>query len=139
MALVHTPARPAQTSAASSFEDFLDVLDNLTLGQNVVIDVDQRTVRIQQRKVDLTRQEFELLAHLARNCDRAVTRDELFETVWSNRGLDAESRTVDAHIRRLRRKLEVADLISTVRGEGYRFNSTPGVRVLQTRRHALAA
>ena len=142
MALVYTPARPAQTSTASSsssFEDFLDVRDNLTLGQNVVIDVDQRTVRIQQRKVDLTRQEFELLAHLARNSDRTVTRDELFETVWSNRGLDAESRTVDAHIRRLRRKLEVADLISTVRGEGYRFNSTPGVRVLQTRRHALAA
>ena len=49
MALVYTPARPAQTSTASSFEDFLDVLDNLTLGQNVVIDVDQRTVRIQQR------------------------------------------------------------------------------------------
>ena len=140
MALVYSPARPAQTStASSSFEDFLNVLDNLTLGQNVVIDVDQRTVRIQQRKVDLTRQEFELLAHLARNSDRTVTRDELFETVWSNRGLDAESRTVDAHIRRLRRKLEVADLISTVRGEGYRFNSTPGVRVLQTRRHALAA
>lgn len=139
MALVYTPARPAQTAPESSFEDFLAVLDNLTLGRNVVIDVDQRTVRIQQRLVDLTRQEFELLAHLARTADRTVTRDELFETVWSNRGLDAESRTVDAHIRRLRRKLDVDDLISTVRGQGYRFNSTPGVRVLQTRRHALAA
>ena len=47
---------------------------------------------------------------------------------------------MDAHIRRLRKKLEILpDLISTVRGEGYRFNSTPAVRVRLTRPVALAA
>ncbi|MDN6565952.1 MAG: winged helix-turn-helix domain-containing protein [Actinomyces sp.] len=139
MALVYTPARSSQTTPQTSFEDFLAVLDNLRLGRDVVIDVERREVRVNDQRIDLTPQESHLLSHLARNADRTVTRDELFETVWSNRGLDTEARTVDAHIRRLRRKLEVEDLISTVRGAGYRFNSTSGVRVLQTRRHALAA
>ncbi|MCI1642418.1 MAG: winged helix-turn-helix domain-containing protein [Actinomyces sp.] len=149
MALVDTPARPvsgtsrppaAPTSeAADSLDDFLAVLDNLRLSNAVTVNLDENTVRIDRRLVDLTRQEFALLAHLARNADRTVSREELFSTVWRDRGLDAESRTVDAHIRRLRRKLDVADLLTTVRGEGYRFNSAPGVRVVRTRRHALAA
>ena len=47
---------------------------------------------------------------------------------------------MDAHIRRLRKKLSILpDLISTVRGEGYRFNSTPSVRVRVTRPVTLAA
>mgnify|MGYP003622708592 CR=1 FL=1 len=82
-------------------------------------------------------------AHLAANADRVVSRDELFATVWSDRGLDADSRTVDAHIKRLRAKLDAPDLVSTVRGEGYRFNSAPSVLVRSTqlarRRTALAA
>ena len=60
--------------------------------------------------------------------------------MWADAELGSESRTVDAHIRRLRKKLEILpDLISTARGEGYRFNSTPAVRVRLTRPVALAA
>ena len=79
-------------------------------------------------------------AHLAANADRSVTRDELFASVWADADLGSDSRTVDAHIRRLRKKLSILpDLISTVRGEGYRFNSTPSVRVRVTRPVTLAA
>ena len=80
------------------------------------------------------------MAHLAANADRAVTRDELFASVWAHAELGSDSRTVDAHIRRLRKKLSILpDLISTVRGAGYRFNSTPAVRVRVTRPVTLAA
>ena len=59
---------------------------------------------------------------------------------WADAVLGSDSRTVDAHLRRLRKKLSILpDLISTVRGEGYRFNSTPSVRVRVTRPVALAA
>lgn len=148
MALTSAPVRPSARQfttptpvvpVADSFNDFLSVLDNLRLSNTVTIDLDRHTVRVDRRPVGLCNQEFALLAHLAANADRTVSRDELFSTVWSDRGLDAQSRTVDAHIRRLRRKLDVADLITTVRGEGYRLNSAPGVRVVRTRRHELAA
>ena len=60
--------------------------------------------------------------------------------LWADSELGSDSRTVDAHIRRLRKKLSILpDLISTVRGQGYRFNSTPAVRVRVTRPVALAA
>ncbi len=146
MTLVSTPTRPssrrvhAQAGTSTSFDDFLSVLDNLRLAPRAVtVDVERRVVSVDHAAVDLCHQEFELLAHLARNADRTVSREELFETVWSTRDLDEGSRTVDAHIRRLRRKLDAPGLITTVRGEGYRFNSAPSVRVVRTRKTALAA
>ena len=93
-----------------------------------------------RRPHGLSAKEHDLLAHLAANADRSVTRDELFASVWADSELGSDSRTVDAHIRRLRKKLSILpDLISTVRGEGYRFNSTPSVRVRVTRPVTLAA
>lgn len=144
MSLTATPTRTIRDSSAAqaptSFDDFLSVLGNLRLApRSLTIDIARRTVTLDRKDVDLTHQEFELLAHLAANADRAVSREELFATVWSNRGLGEDSRTVDAHIRRLRRKLDDADLISTVRGRGYRFNSAPSVRVVQRRATALVA
>ena len=69
----------------------------------------------------------------------AVMTDDV-AGLWADSELGSDSRTVDAHIRRLRKKLSILpDLISTVRGEGYRFNSTPSVRVRVTRPVALAA
>ena len=60
--------------------------------------------------------------------------------MWAHAELGSDSRTVDAHIRRLRKKLAILpDLISTVRGAGYRFNSTPAVRVRVSRPVTLAA
>lgn len=140
MTLVYTPERPLATAPQTTFDEFLAILDGLRLSPvKVDIDVDSRFVHIDGRAVNLCNQEFELLAHLAENSERAVSREELFDTVWHGRGLDSSSRTVDAHIRRLRAKLDTPDLISTVRGEGYRFNLTTQVRVNVTRVHTLAA
>lgn len=142
MTLIDTPLRrsSAATSAqASSFDDFLAVLGELRLSTAVTVNLAEGTVKVDHRPIDLTRQELALLAHLAENADRTVSRDELFATVWRHRGLDTDSRTVDAHIRRLRRKLDVPELLTTVRGVGYRFNTAADVRVVRTRRHALVA
>jgi DNA-binding response OmpR family regulator len=72
-------------------------------------------------EVPLTHLEFELLAYLVRNESRAVTRTELMERVW-NYQVAAGDRTVDVHVRRLRRKLAGNWRLTTVRGYGYRFD-----------------
>ena len=69
--------------------------------------------------------EFELLHYLASNKNKVFTREQLLCEVW---GYDypGDSRTVDVHIRYLRKKIELDDknpkLIETIRGVGYRFN-----------------
>jgi len=73
-----------------------------------------------------TRREIEVLSYLAQNQDRPISRDELLVKVWGYaKNLDIETRTVDIHIAKLRRKIEAnpkepANLI-TVRGAGYRL------------------
>ena len=141
MTLVNTPASSVRAAddRPTSYEDFLDVLAGLRLSSSR-IDIDRGQVTLDGSDAGLSAKEHDLLAHLAFNADRAVTRDELFASVWADSELGADSRTVDAHIRRLRKKLSILpDLISTVRGQGYRFNSTPAVRVRVTRPVALAA
>lgn len=145
MALVYTPETASfAAEAPTSFDDFLSVLSNLTLGgPSLVIDIDRKRAQRNNATLDLTRQEFDLLAHLALNADEAVSRAELVANVWAHRDLGSDSRTVDITVRRLRAKLDDAELISTIRGQGYRFNSSPAVAVravsAQLARHALAA
>lgn len=73
---------------------------------------------------DLTPREYDLLAHLMRNAGTVRARQDLLDAVW---GVDwfGDSRTLDVHIRRLRRKIEddpnEPRYIQTVRGVGYRF------------------
>jgi DNA-binding response OmpR family regulator len=72
--------------------------------------------------VDLRRREFELLLHLARNLGRVLTREQLLSDVWDLHW-DSSTKTVDMHVLALRRKLEGAVEIVTVRGVGYRLVS----------------
>jgi len=77
-------------------------------------------------EIAFTRREIDVLSYLAQNTDRPVSREELLSKVWGYaRGLDIETRTVDIHIAKLRRKIETdpkepSNLI-TVRGAGYRL------------------
>ncbi|MCA9802646.1 MAG: response regulator transcription factor [Cyanobacteria bacterium HKST-UBA02] len=91
---------------------------------DLFIDTDSRTVRVEDRQVDLTFKEFELLLAMARQPNRVFSRDQLFSQVWGSDFL-GESRTVDVHIRYLREKLEENPSqprhILTVRGVGYRL------------------
>lgn len=91
-------------------------LDVLVLGE-VSIDLSARLVRCGGAEVHLTRTEFDLLAHLASRPRAAITRETLLEQVWGW-GDGASSRTVDSHVKALRRKLG-GELIRTVHGVGY--------------------
>jgi DNA-binding response OmpR family regulator len=86
---------------------------------DVRLDRRQRRVAVAGSPVALRTLEFELLAELAENAGRVVTRDRLLERVW---GLSfaGGTRTVDVHVAQLRKKLARPDLIETVRGVGYR-------------------
>jgi DNA-binding response OmpR family regulator len=90
----------------------------------VVIDEASYSVKVNERTLDLTFKEFELLRFLAQHPNRVFTREQLLSEVW---GYDyfGGTRTVDVHVRRLRAKLgDMEQLIGTVRNVGYRFNAT---------------
>jgi len=79
--------------------------------------------------IELTRREVDIIFFLHRNSSRIVTRKELLAHVWQYRDPEIETRTVEIHIQKLRRK--IAELIgeipflNTIRGEGYRLEQAP--------------
>jgi Transcriptional regulatory protein, C terminal len=118
-----------EAPAARSAGDFSDLLAALPEGPEVHIDVPGRRVVVNGMLCRITRQEFDLLIHLARAAGAPVSRDELHATVWRAKLVPQGSRTVDVHVRRLREKTGLDSLITTVRGAGYRFNPSTGVRI----------
>jgi DNA-binding response OmpR family regulator len=89
----------------------------------LALDLGARTARVGRRALDLTRLEFDLLAYLLSNADRAIERAELLDRVW---GYDRypTTRTVDFHVLSLRRKLgRAAAPLVTVQGVGYRWSA----------------
>ena len=87
----------------------------LVLG-NVRVDARERRVEVDGSEVHLTRTEFDLLSFLAERPRAAVSREALLSAIWG--WGDAGSRTVDSHVKALRRKLG-NELIRTVHGVGY--------------------
>ena len=79
------------------------------------------------QSVELTRREMDIILYLHRNQDRIVSKKELLTEVWHYADADIETRTVDIHMLKLRKKIVVLigdkPLIETVRGEGYRLLS----------------
>jgi len=91
----------------------------------VVVDRMRHRVTIHGESMDLTKSEFRLLDTLIRQPGRAFERSELIDAALGEDTLVLE-RTIDVHIRALRRKMEgKADVIETVRGVGYRFKEMP--------------
>jgi len=84
----------------------------------VTVDATARRVTIENRPVDLTATEFDLLAYLMQQPGRVYTRDQLLSAVWGYAAA-AGTRTVDVHVSQLRTKLGDASPIRTVRGVGY--------------------
>lgn len=90
----------------------------------VTIELDQARVFVAGSPVTLTPREFALLAALVRRRGRVLTREELIDQAWSD-GDGPSARSVDAHVKSLRRKLgESREAIETVRGLGYRFSES---------------
>lgn len=86
------------------------------------LDCETFAVRIDSRRVSLTRKEYELLTLLAQNAGEYIPRDVLLYRVWGY-GKEIRTRTLDVHIRRLRKKLGQYGerYIETIFGVGYRF------------------
>jgi len=87
---------------------------------DVVVDLARREARVAGEPVALATREFDLLACLARHRGVALSRQQLLDSVW---GLDwyGDDRTVDVHVRQLRKKLGPALALTTVWGVGYRL------------------
>ena len=98
----------------------------IKLAGDVEIDVQNLSGRRGKESLTFTRREMEILEYLQRNTQRPVSRDELLTRVWGyDRSAEIETRTVDIHVAKLRRKIEVdakePRSLITVRGAGYRL------------------
>ena len=91
--------------------------DSIEIG-NIIINVVARSVKNGNKKIELTPKEFDLLLLLVQNKNIALYRNVIFEKVWGEE-LEFETRTLDLHIQRLRKKLGWKDKIKTVYRIGY--------------------
>jgi len=89
---------------------------------NIHLQVDTREVKVNDQLVELTRKEFDLLHIFMQNVGKVMTREVLLQKVWGYE-YEGETRTVDVHIRHLRRKLgpEGESRIETIHGVGYKL------------------
>lgn len=111
-----------RSKAVLAMDNFID------LGAEVKIDIKNLAGRINGEEIPFTRKEMEVLTYLYANSERPVMREELLNKVWGyNKNIELETRTVDIHIAKLRRKLEPdhknPKYLITVRGAGYRLVS----------------
>ncbi len=88
------------------------------------IDMERRSIRINDEEIELTDREFDLASYLFRRHGRIVSREALLENVWNLSG-DVNTRTVDTHVSRLRKKLQLSGdngwALSAVYQHGYRL------------------
>ncbi|MBG9735377.1 response regulator transcription factor [Paenibacillus alvei] len=94
--------------------------ERLMAFQTIQVDLDKREVLKQGIPVELTPKEYDLLVVLLKNKNIALSREQFIEKVW---GYDyyGETRTVDMHIKSLRKKLDLQDHIKTIYKMGYRL------------------
>jgi len=104
----------------------VELEQQIRLGDGVEVDCLNLSGRRGDEPLAFTRREVEILQYLQANSERPVSRDELLSRVWGYaRNLELETRTVDIHIAKLRRKIEPEPAkpryLVTVRGAGYRL------------------
>jgi two-component system, OmpR family, response regulator VicR len=115
----------AQLRRANEYSLPPDAPNQIVVGE-LVVDVDRRDALRNGQAAHLTEREFELLHLLARNREKALATDWIFENVW---GFDSEMglKTLAVYVRRLRRKIEAdpdnPQLLLTVRGFGYKLTA----------------
>ena len=118
VARVKAALRRLKTGAGASVEN------SVLSFKYIRIDPGARTVSVDDVPIELTAIEFDLLHALAENRGRVLTREQLLEKVWGGEYF-GEMRVVDVHLGHVRQKLGREDLITTVRGVGYRFEDEP--------------
>lgn len=87
---------------------------------DIFIDAESRIVTKNGKAVNLTAKEFDLLLYFAQNSNKALYRSQIYAQVW-NSGSLGDSRTVDLHVQRLRKKLSLEDRLVSVYKIGYRL------------------
>ncbi|MCX6503449.1 MAG: response regulator transcription factor [Microbacterium sp.] len=103
-----------------------DLDERVLSAGRVTLDIDRHTVAVDGREIAMPLKEFELLEVLMRNAGRVLTRGQLIDRVW---GTDyfGDTKTLDVHIKRIRSRIERTpgepEMLVTVRGLGYRFES----------------
>jgi two-component system alkaline phosphatase synthesis response regulator PhoP len=118
VARVKAVLRRAQAPLASGGHDVFE-------SSRLRLDFDSYEAEVDGKPVNMSLREFELLKFFVKNPNRVYDRLQLLDLVWG-RDVHVEPRTVDVHVRRLRKHIERDDaspeLILTVRGVGYKFN-----------------
>ena len=115
------PSDPTPAAPESEADEYVITFSNVT------VNLDRATVIRGAKEISLTAAEFELLTFFVQNPEKPLTRDMILESVWSYLP-SPNTRTVDAHVLRLRQKLEKSPdaprFFVTVHKVGYRFSPT---------------
>mgnify|MGYP002641227767 CR=1 FL=1 len=98
----------------------------IQLGDSMTLDIQNLSGQCGSQTHSFTRREMDILAYLSANSDRPISRGELLDRVWGYANhLEMETRTVDIHVAKIRRKIEPdpanPKFLVTVRGSGYRL------------------
>lgn len=107
----------------SNHKDHNNLHTDVIRFHHIEIRPEERLVNKNGQPIELTPKEYDLLMTLVRNPGRTFSRSELLDVVWGYHFV-GDTRTVDTHIQRLRKKLDATDLIATVFGIGYKFKKT---------------
>ncbi|MCF8000437.1 MAG: response regulator transcription factor [Halanaerobiales bacterium] len=101
---------------SKSYDEDEEKIINL---KDIIINIKNHTIKKDGNEIPMTPKEFDLLVYFIRNNDQVFSRDKLLKEIWGYE-FSGDTRTVDVHVRRLRKKLG-ENLIKTVRGVGYKF------------------
>ena len=87
---------------------------------DLTVNMEARTITRDNKEIPLTPKEFDLFYYLYKNRGRILTREQICESVW-DKEWEPDTRTVDLHVQRIRKKLDLKEKIHTVHGVGYRM------------------
>lgn len=102
--------------------------ENVLKIKDIVVDVENQLVTKETQEIELTPKELELLILLLRNRNITLFREKIYEEIWGTE-YPVESRTLDLHIQRLRKKLDLGNALKTVFKVGYRLEDTDEVSI----------
>lgn len=103
-----------------SYMEGLGDLDSAFPSMELIIDKPAYNAYLNRERIDFPKKEFEVLMLLASNPRKVFKRDEILRTIWGKNYRPQDSRSLDVHIRMLRRKLG-DNFITTIRGVGYKL------------------
>lgn len=120
LARIEAVTRRAKTAATTAAAAAGAPAPRTVRAEDVEVDLDARRVTVGGTEVRLTTKEFAVLAALAARAGTAVSRQQLMDEVWGDAYL-AVSRSLDVHLTQLRAKIGRPEVLTTIRGFGYRF------------------